>query len=309
MLSVSLGGSSTPRSSAALRHSYAAARPSGSPREDTSVTLDGGRRLQVAEFGPPDGVAVLFVHGQPGSRLFCPDLDATIRAGVRLITFDRAGYGRSDPRPGPPTYAASVDDTIGLLDRLGVERAPVVGFSGGGPHALACGALAPDRFPIVTTVCSTSGPEAGRSSDPDVLALESLVLADPAGSRDAVRERAATVLGDRTWVTRMTERFDPTVYDAPEMRAVYQKNWDEASALSVEGYVDDWIVSLLPWGFELEDITVPVHVWYGERDVLVPIDDGLKIAGDVRHGTAHACPHCAHYVPVGHWPEILQQLT
>lgn len=271
--------------------------------------LDDGRRLQVAEFGPADGAAVLFLHGQPGSRLFCPDLDATIRAGVRLITFDRAGYGRSDPRPGLPTLAASVDDTVGLLDRLGVERAPVVGFSGGGPHALACGALAPERFPVVTTVCSPSGPAAGRSSDPAVLALEALVVADPAGSRDAVHERARTVLGDRTWVTRMTERYDPSVYDAAGMREVYQANWDEASAASMEGYVDDWIASVLQWGFELADICVPVHAWYGEQDVLVPVEDGLVIAAGVHQGTAHGCPHCRHYVPVGHWPEILEQIT
>jgi pimeloyl-ACP methyl ester carboxylesterase len=123
------------------------------------------------------------------------------------------------------------------------------------------------------------------------------------------RERARIVLGDRTWVTRMTERFDPTVYDALDMREIYQANWDEASAASVEGYVDDWIVSVLPWGFELADITVPAHAWYGEQDVLVPVDDGLRIAAGVRHGTAHSCPHCRHYVPVGHWPEILEPLT
>jgi hypothetical protein len=54
---------------------------------------------------------------------------------------------------------------------------------------------------------------------------------------------------------------------------------------------------------------VPVHAWYGEQDVLVPVEDGLTIAAGVQHGTAHGCPHCRHYVPVGHWPEILEQLT
>jgi pimeloyl-ACP methyl ester carboxylesterase len=93
------------------------------------------------------------------------------------------------------------------------------------------------------------------------------------------------------------------------MREVYQANWDEASAASVDGYVDDWIVSVLPWGFELADITVPVRACYGEQDVLVPVEDGLTIAAGACHGTAHGCPVCRHYVPVGHWPEILEQLT
>jgi pimeloyl-ACP methyl ester carboxylesterase len=87
-----------------MRQSYGNARSSGSPRDDRSITLDDGRRPRVVEFGPPDGVDVLFLHGQPGSRLFGPDLDATIRAGARLITFDRAGYGWSDPRPDLPAW-------------------------------------------------------------------------------------------------------------------------------------------------------------------------------------------------------------
>jgi pimeloyl-ACP methyl ester carboxylesterase len=290
-----------------VRHCYADARPSGTPRRDEPVTLHGGRRLQVAEWGPADGIPVLFLHGHPGSRLFCPDLDATVRAGVRLITFDRRGYGRSDPNDSTPTFQSSVADVVGILDAFGVDQAPVIGFSGGGPHVLACGALAADRFPVVTTVCSVSGQEVGQSEDPHVIDLERAVMDDRQGARDAVRARARTVLGDTTWVTRMTARFDPRVYDAPQMREIYQANWDEASAVSVEGYVDDWILGRLPWPFELADIAVPVFSWFGENDGIVSPSHGIAIAERAPRGSLHGCPKCRHYVPVGHWPEILEQ--
>jgi pimeloyl-ACP methyl ester carboxylesterase len=130
---------------------------------------------------------MLFFHGRPGSRLFCPDLAATERAGVRLNSYDRAGYGRSDPSGTAPTWRAMVADAVELLDYLDTAHAAVVGWSGGGPLALACGALAGERVASVSTVCSPGRAEHGDSDDPAVLALEQAVLADPIAARDQVR--------------------------------------------------------------------------------------------------------------------------
>jgi pimeloyl-ACP methyl ester carboxylesterase len=289
-----------------VKHSYADARPSGTPFCDEPVAVADGRRVQVAQWGELGAAPVLFLHGQPGSRLFCPDLAATEQARVHLITFDRAGYGRSDPAWTNPSYRSSVNDAVAVLDHLDIDRAAVIGYSGGGPHALALGALAVDRVTTVTTVCSTSGPDTLLDEDPDVRVLTRAVCEDPAGARDQVRVRARTVLGDRTWVTRMTERFDPTVYEAPQMRELYQANWDEATVSSIEGYVDDWILSTLPWDFDLADLRVPVYVWYGEGDVIVPQAHAATIAARTQKGQVFACPQCRHYVPVAHWPEILE---
>jgi pimeloyl-ACP methyl ester carboxylesterase len=207
-----------------------------------------------------------------------------------------------------PSYASVVSDVVEVLDRLGVDRAAVIGWSGGGPHALACGALASQRVSSVTTVCSPSGPERGTSEDPEVIDVEREVLADPMASRDHVRARAALVLQDRTWATRMTERFDPTVFDAPNMRELFQTMWDEATAVSTEGYVDDWILGTLPWGFDLADVQAPSFVWFGAQDALVPRSDAEALTGALRHSTPFGCPDCRHYVPVAHWPQILQQV-
>jgi pimeloyl-ACP methyl ester carboxylesterase len=100
------------------------------------------------------------------------------------MSFDRPGYGRSDPTRSAPTYAAAVSDVVAILDHFDIERAAMIGWSGGGPHALACGAFASQRVSSVTTICAVSGPDVGSSDDPEVLLVEQAVLADPVASRD-----------------------------------------------------------------------------------------------------------------------------
>jgi pimeloyl-ACP methyl ester carboxylesterase len=273
------------------------------------VVLADGRRVQVAEWGSSDGFPVVFMHGRPSSRLLCPDLAATENAGVRYICFDRPGYGRSDPRPSIPSYVSAVADVGELLDRLDLNRVAVVGWSGGGPYALACGALSPERVSSVTAICSESGPETGTSEDPKLIALEAAVLADPVLCRSQVRARAVEVFSDRTFAVRMTEQFDPAVFDAPDMREFLQASWDEAVVTSMEGFVDDWIISTLPWPFEIAGINVPTFVWFGERDQLVPRSAADTLAALLPDGQTFGCPDCGHFVPVAHWPQILEHVV
>lgn len=129
-----------------------------------TVTLPDGRELGYAETGDPDGVPVLAFHGVPSGRLGAAVFDAAAReAGVRIIAPERPGVGVSDPLPGRE-LADWPTDAAALLDALDIDAAPVFGISGGGPYALACGALAPERFPRVAVCCGV-GPMAaiGRS--------------------------------------------------------------------------------------------------------------------------------------------------
>jgi len=100
-----------------------------SPKADGTIRLRDGRRMAYCEWGDLDGWPVVLLHGQPGSRLFCPDEEATQAAGTRLITIDRPGYGLSDPRPG---YAIMdwASDYVELADQLELPPCPVVGWSG-----------------------------------------------------------------------------------------------------------------------------------------------------------------------------------
>src|SRR4029450_5482540 len=128
--------------------------PSSVPAVDQTLVLADGRTLGYALWGEPEGTSVLLVGTSPGSRPFCPALPATVAAGVRLVTVDRPGSGRSDPDP-PPGMARWVADTGALVDRLRLERFGLVGWSGGGQFALAVAAGLPDR---VTSVALAGTP-------------------------------------------------------------------------------------------------------------------------------------------------------
>ena len=103
-----------------------------------------GRTLRVVEAGIPDGVPILVHHGTPGSGLFYPPWvsDAEER-GIRLLGYDRPGYGSSTPSPGR-SVASAADDVVAIAEALGLKRLSTWGLSGGGPHALACAALLPN---------------------------------------------------------------------------------------------------------------------------------------------------------------------
>jgi pimeloyl-ACP methyl ester carboxylesterase len=106
------------------------------PRIDGTITLRDGRQMAYCEWGALDGNPVVFLHGSPGSRLLCPDEQATRAADVRLLTIDRPGYGRSDPRPSSALLDWP-DDYVELADRLRLPPCPVIGWSGGGDQILA----------------------------------------------------------------------------------------------------------------------------------------------------------------------------
>ena len=116
------------------------------PLADRSITLADGRRLAFAEWGDLGGPVVVFFHGTPHSRLWCPDIAATRATGVHLVTVDRPGYGRSDPPPADLTMRGWTDDVSQLADTLHVDRVGVVGWSGGALYATACAAVIPERL-------------------------------------------------------------------------------------------------------------------------------------------------------------------
>ena len=118
------------------------ARVTAIPRSDSVVKLHDGRALAYAEWGDPVGRPVVLLHGGPGSRLLCPDEDATVSAGVRLVTVDRPGYGRSDPHP-DLSLLTWADDFAELHGLLGLPPCPIVGWSSGGPYALASAVRTP----------------------------------------------------------------------------------------------------------------------------------------------------------------------
>jgi pimeloyl-ACP methyl ester carboxylesterase len=118
------------------------------------LTLRDGRRLAYSELGDPTGIPIIHHHGMPGSRLeHQAEPDFYRSMGVRVITPDRPGYGLSDPNPGR-LLLDWPSDVAELADSLGIARFGVLGLSGGGIYALACGAAIPHRLTdVVVTGC------------------------------------------------------------------------------------------------------------------------------------------------------------
>ena len=122
----------------------------------TTVITPDGRSLDLYLAGPPDGEVLLFHAGTPSAAVpYPPAIDVMAERGLRYVAFSRAGYGSSTRRPGR-TVADVVDDARTVLDHLGAEHAVTMGWSGGGPHALACGALLADRIRVVATIASVA---------------------------------------------------------------------------------------------------------------------------------------------------------
>lgn len=258
--------------------------------EDAVLTLPDGRALAWTQSGAENGRAVLCLHGTPGSRMGRQtELDALVAAGVRQITYDRPGYGGSDPHPGR-SVADVVSDVRAVLDAAGVDRAAVIGGSGGGPHALAVATLLPERCTVVHCVVGVAPYDA-----PDLDFFDGM---DPANQRRfglASGEREAVLEAFTEEVLRIAAQRteDPASLmgdmDLPETdREILRRNADQTAVVLAEafrqgviGMADDFAAMARPWGFDPRQAAAPVVVSYGEHDVNVPAGHGRWIAAHV----------------------------
>lgn len=288
----------------------------------TTTTAD-GRTLAFCEWGDPQGTPVFSLHGTPGSRLSRhPDEDVYRRTGVRLITYDRAGYGDST-RHHARLVGDAAGDVAAIADQLGLTRFAVTGGSGGAPHALACAAVMPDR---VTRCASVVGPApfgAGGLSREEFfdgmvegnvkefgLALEGEETLRPALEREA-DELIASLDSDSEQplgedYTLSAE--DLEVMSRGETRAMLAASVKEGIGRTVDGVVDDDLAFTQPWGFEVSEITVPVAVWYGPHDTLVPTGHGEWLARTIPNAEVVVLDG-GHFAIYDRMPELMAWLT
>lgn len=267
------------------------------------VTAPDGRTLEVVEAGAAHGPVLVAHHGTPmAAGVHRAERESAERLGVRLIAYSRPGYGGSTPQRGR-TVADAAADTTAVLDALGVERFATYGVSGGGPHALACAALLPERCAAVATVAGI-----GPFDAPDLDFLAGM-------GQGNVDEFAATRAG-RDALTAHCERDAAAMMSvgpeelraamAPHLSAVDREALTgdlaeflhtataDALAPGVEGWVDDDLAFLAPWGFELGTITVPALVWQGEQDLMVPAEHGRWLSRHVAGAEAGIFPQEGH---------------
>ncbi|MGH3743328.1 MAG: alpha/beta fold hydrolase, partial [Mycobacteriales bacterium] len=269
---------------------------------DTQVTrLRDGRDLAWVEVGDPDGTPVLAFHGTPGSRLQLSfDAAAPTASGVRLIVPDRPGYGLSTYHRGR-RLVDWADDVAQLTTHLDVDRFAVVGVSGGGPHALACGALLPDRVRAVGVVAGIGAVHEPGSEAEMMPANRLFTRAARRASWSLTPLFGALTAAGRRWPDRFLERMaaqlpasDAEVLQAPDVRAAFVEDLVRPSPTTGRATAQDFALFARDWGFRLEDITVPVHFWQGDADRNVPPAHAERQAAAVPGAVLHRCPGEGH---------------
>jgi len=256
-----------------------------------------GRVLAVEDAGDSAGRPVLVHSGTPGCRLlYARDVRDAADRGLRLIGYDRPGYGGSSPQPGR-TVADCADDVRAICAALGIDRLAMWGASGGGPHLLACAALLPDLVAAAASLASLAPFDAdgldyfagmGQLNIDDTL----LTLKDEAAARAKADKDREEILAEPP--TDAGDGSPDNAGDGPETMLApvdaaaltaglgdyLGASMREALAPGVDGWWED-NCNLRPWGFSLRDITVPVLLLHGRQDGFVPFGHGEWLAAHI----------------------------
>jgi pimeloyl-ACP methyl ester carboxylesterase len=282
------------------------------------VQLPDGRALECAVAGPEDGFPLVFHYGTPsGPVQFAPIVDAAARRGLRTVVYARPGYGGSTPRPGR-TVADATADTAAVLDALGADTFVTVGWSGGGPHALACAALLPDRCLAVASLAGvapygaagldwqagmgTENVEEFAAAAAGEAAL-SRFLAEPAKVLATVTaDDLAGALGD---LVSDVDRAQLTGEFAPFLAESFRA----AVSTGIAGWRDDDLAFVRDWGFPL-GASCPIAIWQGGQDRMVPYAHGEWLADHIPDAHAHLLPEEGHLsLVVGAIDPIVEDLV
>jgi pimeloyl-ACP methyl ester carboxylesterase len=259
--------------------------------ETSELTRADGTVLRYCLYGPPDGYPVVSHNGSPSSRWKWPTLvESMWRSKLRLLVYDRPGYGGSTRRPGR-MVADAVDDVRALADAQGWDRFAVFGGSGGGPHALACAALLADRV-ISCAVLSGVKP-----ADPGTPAHEEAEL------RSRLAEVTAEIMGRiDDGGPELPAGPGPAARDDPDAMARLRATFVDGT----HGWVDDSFALARPWGFDLATITVPVGLWRGTDDANVPSEHADYLLANIPTAQGHVytgghLPGAAVYDEIYDW--------
>jgi pimeloyl-ACP methyl ester carboxylesterase len=273
----------------------------------------------VQQTGHETEHAVFLLHGTPGSRLGPrPRSQVLYELGVRLISFDRPGYGRSQ-RLESRTVADVVPDVRAIADEMGIEKFAVIGRSGGGPHALACAALLPERVTRAAVLVGLAPPDAegldwfagmtasnvreytSAATDPEAMRAR-LIQA-------GARIRANPVSHMSTLAPEMPTADRRVMADVGIKSLIVRTQVEAIRDESCAGWIDDVLAFVSPWGFSLADIEVPVLLWHGLDDVFSPVGHTRWLAERIRKSTLSIQPGKAHLDAIEVMPDVLSWLT
>jgi pimeloyl-ACP methyl ester carboxylesterase len=254
---------------------------------DRLVKTDDGRVLSIVEGGDARGKPVFVLHGTPESRLlYGPHVNDASKRGIRLISYDRPGYGGSSPLPGRKV-ADVTKDVASIADHLGVERFAVWGISGGGPHAIACAALLPKRVVAAASLASPAPyPSPGldwfNGQGEDNVAEFGAAMEGPEQlDRFLAPLREELLKGNPEGVAKVLETLLPPVDKAVltgELGEFLASSMKEGIRPGNEGWKEDDLAFVSDWGFKPADVSVPLLLSQGREDKMVPYAHGVWLA-------------------------------
>lgn len=281
------------------------------------VNLPDGRKLEVRTAGPDDGEILLFHHGTPGSGLqFTPHVEAATAKGLRTVTYSRPGYGTSTPQPGRKVIDAASDAAC-VMDAIGAATFRTIGWSGGGPHALACAAALPDRCLATVTIAGVAPyPAEGinwlegmaeENIEEFSLALQGADMLTPfletfANSLAAIQPAdLAKALGgllSEVDKAQVTGEFAEFLLESTRIGLMH----------GIAGQQDDDLAFVSDWGFDLHDVR-SVAIWQGAQDRMVPYAHGIWLADHIPGARRRLFPVEGHLsVGLGSFDKILDDL-
>jgi pimeloyl-ACP methyl ester carboxylesterase len=255
---------------------------------------------------PGSAVPVFWLHGSPNIGSPPEPLFAAAEAnGLRWVSYDRPGYGGSAPHDGR-NVASAAADVAAIADALGIGRFVVLGHSGGGPHALACAALLPER---VIAAVSVSG-----SAPFDADGLDWFAGSSPgitAENRAAVGGRAAL---EAHWAEAEPEGMEAFFTEADMAALGGSWSWlagvaGQAMEQGNEGFLEDTLAGVRPWGFRLDAIRAPILIMHGAKDKMVPRGHGEWLAAHCPAAELRIVPDAGHITVLDSAPEALAWLA
>lgn len=294
------------------------ATPCTSPPAETErrLRLKDGRVLACLELGDPAGAPVLYFHGFPGSRLEARiAASAAARLGLRVLAVDRPGFGQSTFQVGR-TIGSWAADVAALTDWLGLRRFSVIGVSGGGPYALACAALLPVRVARVALVCPL-GPLDVADGKAGMLPQDRILLAL---ARYAAPLARAVIRMLVHWMRQEPDRYlrfmlagmkppDRDLFADSWYRALMLESTAEALRQGGRGPARELTLIARSWDFGLEDVRMPVGLWQGLADQILPAAMARRLAAALPACNARYFPEEGHLSLVArHIGEVLADL-
>jgi pimeloyl-ACP methyl ester carboxylesterase len=283
-----------------------------------TVRAAGGRDLEVLVDGPDGGTVLLFHDGTPTAAVRKPYVvNPAAQRGMRTVTYSRPGYAASTPQPGR-TVADAAQDSEAILDALHADHFVTLGWSGGGPHALACAALLPERCAAAATMAGVAPYDAGLADWFSGMGPENIAEFGAAveGERalSAFLEKAAAdlkIVSGQDIVAALGGLVSDADKSAltGEFADVLAESFRRAVSTGIAGWRDDDLAFTRQWGFALNTVRVPVAIWQGAQDRMVPFEHGRWLAANVAGAQSRLLDDEGHLSLINHMDRIIEDLV